>query len=159
MNFEKWLEGLSDKELEEAMNVKYDYIDNTKGLIGRWSFISKSGRRYDVTGSKLSKDIFHAMFEYVDKEGNTMSSLTNFKDNPTAIMNSVYNIVETELIKKYHPKELRFEAEGDKRQKMYDVVIRRYILPKMKKYGYDLYTEKKEELPMKIYRFIKELKV
>ena len=152
----EWLNSLSDEELFEALEVKYGYDDETFGLIGKWSFNSKSGRKYSVTGSKISKDIFHVMFVYVDKDGNTISSLTNFKDNTTAILGSVLNIIEVELIKKYHPKELRFEAEGSKRQKMYDIVIKRYMLPKMKKYGYDLHTIQGEDLPIKIYRFVKE---
>ena len=156
MNFEEWLESLSDKELLEALEKKYNYVDNTKGFLGRWEFISDKNNKYAVMGSKISKDVFHVMFVYVDKDGNTMSSLTNLRDNPTAILGSVLNVIEVELIKKYKPKELRFEAEGEKRQRMYDTVIRRYVVPKMKKYGYELHTEDKEDLPMKIYRFVTE---
>jgi len=64
--------------------------------------------------------------------------------------------VEKEVIKKHKPKELRFEAQGEKRQKVYDTVIRRYINDRMEKHGYKLYTENKEDLPMKVYRFVRK---
>jgi hypothetical protein len=153
---EKWLDSLSEEELIESMNDKYEYVDNTKGLIGVWEFLSKKNNKYRVIVSELSNNVFHVVFMYVDKDGNAITSLTNFKDNPTAILNSVYNIIENEIIKKRHqPKEIRFEAQGEKRQRVYNTILRRYINDRMKKYGYTLYTDNHDELPLKIYRYTK----
>jgi predicted nucleic-acid-binding Zn-ribbon protein len=154
---EKWLDSLSEEELQEAINYRYDYVNNTKGLIGIWSFTTKKNNSYDVTIIKLSKDVHRVSFAYIDKNGNSITSLTNLKDNPTAIIGSVYGIVEKESIKKYSPKEIRFEAQGEKRQKIYDIVLRRYISKWMKKYGYELQTEQHEDLPLRIYRYVKEV--
>jgi hypothetical protein len=152
---EKWLDSLSEEELIEAMSVSYDYKDTTKSIIGSWTFRSKKDKGYEVTASKISKDVYHVVFYYVDKEGRRITMLTNFNDSPTAILNSVYNIMEKEIIQKYSPKEIRFEAHGDKRQRAYEVVLRRYINDRMKKYGYELQVEQHEDLPLKIYRYIK----
>jgi hypothetical protein len=152
---EKWLDSLSEEEFLEAIEIKYEYTDTSKGIVGKWSFLSNKNNRYDVTSSKLSNDIYHVMFMYVDKNGNPTTTLTNFNDTPTAIFSSVYNVIENEIIKKYHPKEIRFEAHGYKRQKVYNTVLRRYINDRMKKYGYELQVEQHEDLPLKIYRYIK----
>jgi len=122
---EEWLECLTDEELEEVMNIEPSkYYNVTSGLIGRWSFKSGKNNEYIVYCSKLSNDIYSMMFTYNSMDGET-STLTNLNDNPTAIFNSVYTTIKKEIIEKFYPKELRFEAEGDKRQRIYDVVIRR----------------------------------
>lgn len=153
-SFEDWIESLTDKELEEAMDVQYDYKDDRKGLIGRWTFKTKKNNSYVVYGSKLSEGVYHVMFTHKTEKGDETSSITNILDNPSAIMNSVYNIIEKEIVKKLDPNEIRFEAEGEKRQRMYDVVLKRYIDVRMKKYGFELQTENTGV--MKIYRFVKK---
>jgi len=152
MKLFNWLQN----KMYEVMDVKYNYTDVTNGLIGRWRFSSSNNNKYDVTVVKLSKNIYHIMFSYVDSDENPITSITNLNDRPTAIMNSVYNIVENEIIKRFHPKELRFEAYGDKRIKVYDKIIEKYISGRLDKYGYSLQTNNTEELPMKVYRFIKK---
>lgn len=157
MKFEEWLENCTDEELNEIMNDVSKYRENSKGLIGRWEFSTKNDNDYVVYCSKLSNDVYHILFNYKTKEGYETSSLTNFNDTPTVIFNTVYTIIEKEVIQKYKPKELRFEAEGNKRQKVYDVLMKRYIGPRMKKYGYILHMKQKPF--MKTYTFIKEKEI
>ena len=152
MKFDEWLE--SD-DLKEALDKDFKYKDVTKGLIGKWQFETDNGEEYTVTSSKISEDVYNVMFAY--KKGSIeTTALINIKKETTAILGTVLTIIEKEVIKAYHPKELMFEAESGRRQKMYDAVIRRYMLPMMKKYGYELMIEDKEGLPMKVYRFTKE---
>jgi len=153
MKFVEWIDNLSDKELNEYFDKRVSYKDVSGRLIGSWEF-EIDNKTYMVDAFEVSKSIYNMLFSFKDGSLKT-TSVTNF-GKASEVLGMVMNIIEEEIIKKHKPNELRFESVIGKRSKLYDKIISRYMLPKMKSYGYELYTEEKEGLPMKVYRFVKE---
>jgi hypothetical protein len=146
-----WLDSKEDKDLNEIFNKRVPYTDSSKKIVGEWAF-SIDNREYLVKAYKEDKSVYKILFTY--KKGSVeTTSLTNMS-KASEVMGMVMNIVNDEIIKKYKPTEIRFEAEIGKRSKLYDRVLNRYFLPMLN--GYSLHTEQHEELPLKVYRILKD---
>ncbi|MBU0777877.1 hypothetical protein KKF82_06430 [Patescibacteria group bacterium] len=153
MKFNEWIESLNDKELSEYFDKRVPYKDKSKKLIGSWEF-EIDDKTYTVDAFEEAKSVYKILFSY--KEGSMkITSLTNF-GKASEVIGMVMDIVEKEIIKKHKPTEFNFESIIGKRSKVYDRIIGKHMLPKVEKYRYKLYTENKENLPMKVYRFVKE---